>query len=61
MNQALAMGGISAADLGHIHAHGIGMPVMDTAEAHAIRNVIGDADIPVVAAKSYFGKRREVD
>ncbi|MFL2870300.1 MAG: beta-ketoacyl-[acyl-carrier-protein] synthase family protein [Pirellulaceae bacterium] len=55
MNQALAMGGISAADLGHIHAHGIGMPVMDTAEAHAIRNVIGDADIPVVAAKSYFG------
>ena len=55
MNQALAMGGISAADLGHIHAHGIGMPAMDAAEAQGIRNVIGDADIPVVAAKSYFG------
>ena len=55
MNQALAMGGISAAELGHIHAHGIGMPAMDAEEAQGIRNVIGDADIPVVAAKSYFG------
>ena len=55
MNQALAMGGIDASELGHIHAHGIGMPEMDAAEARGIRNVIGDADIPVVSAKSYFG------
>lgn len=43
--------------IGHIHAHGLSTQKSDEEEALAIHEVFGDrtADVPVVAAKSYFG------
>ena len=43
--------------IGHLHAHGLGTPTMDAAEAAAIRDVFASvADrLPVVALKSYIG------
>jgi 3-oxoacyl-[acyl-carrier-protein] synthase II len=43
--------------VGHIQAHGLGTHTGDEAEARAIRDVFGGtkADVPVTAAKSYFG------
>ncbi len=45
------------ADIGHIHAHGLGTMSSDAEEAKAIHDVFGDRTqkIPVTAAKSYFG------
>lgn len=49
--------GYSAEDIGFIHAHGVGTPEVDRAEAEAIRAVFGGrrSPVPVVAAKSCFG------
>ena len=43
--------------LGHVSAHAMGTQTGDAAEAAALGDVLGDraADVPVVAAKSYFG------
>ncbi len=54
---AISRAGISPADVGHIHAHGLGARELDISEARAIRNVFGATadELPVVAAKSYLG------
>ncbi len=49
----LKKAGLQAAQLGHVHAHGLSDPAVDRAEAQAIRNQLGD--VPVVALKSYMG------
>jgi 3-oxoacyl-[acyl-carrier-protein] synthase II len=57
MGLALRRAGVSAAEIGHVHAHGAGTRVGDRDEAAAIHDVLGDAAsrTPVVAAKSHFG------
>lgn len=57
MRAALAEAQLSPADVGHIHAHGLGTVDGDQAEAEAIADVFGDVSKqpPVVAAKSNFG------
>ncbi|MDO4550190.1 MAG: beta-ketoacyl synthase N-terminal-like domain-containing protein [Planctomycetia bacterium] len=49
--------GYSVDEIGFIHAHGVGVPEIDRAEADAIHAVFGARrePIPVVAAKSYSG------
>lgn len=44
-------------DVGHINAHGLSTKTCDADEAQAITDVFGDrsSEVPVVAAKSYFG------
>jgi 3-oxoacyl-[acyl-carrier-protein] synthase II len=51
---ALRMAGLAPAEVGHIHAHGLGTRSSDADEAVAIRDLFGGR-VPVVAAKSYFG------
>jgi 3-oxoacyl-[acyl-carrier-protein] synthase II len=57
MRQSLAMAGLTPAELGHVHAHGVSTRSGDIAEARAIGQVCGSRSpqLPVVAAKSYFG------
>lgn len=57
MQMALRDAGISPADVGHVHAHGLSTRSCDREEAQAIRAVFGDRadEVPVVAAKSNFG------
>jgi len=50
---ALAMGGVSADEVGHVSAHGLGSVEEDPIEAQAIKQTLGD--VPVTAAKSFFG------
>jgi 3-oxoacyl-[acyl-carrier-protein] synthase II len=50
---ALETAEIEAADIGHVHAHGLSSPRMDREEAQAIEKNLGDR--PVTAAKSYMG------
>jgi len=47
----------AAEEIGHIHAHGLSTQSCDIEEAQAIVEVFGELarDLPVVAAKSYFG------
>lgn len=53
--QALRTSGLSADQVGHIHAHGLSTTACDAAEAQAIQDVFGARAVPVVAAKSHFG------
>lgn len=57
MRSTLASAGMTPADVGHIHAHGIATKTSDRQEAAAIADVFGPLAerVPVVAAKSYFG------
>jgi 3-oxoacyl-[acyl-carrier-protein] synthase II len=50
---ALETSGLAAADVGHVHAHGLGTIRCDAEEAQAINAKLGDT--PVVAAKSLMG------
>jgi 3-oxoacyl-[acyl-carrier-protein] synthase II len=50
---ALETSGLSADQIGHVHAHGLSSPRVDREEAAAIKEVLGDR--PVTAAKSYMG------
>jgi 3-oxoacyl-[acyl-carrier-protein] synthase II len=54
---ALRDAGLSEDAVGHIHAHGLSTRACDVEEARAIRSVFGDRanELPVTAAKSYFG------
>jgi 3-oxoacyl-[acyl-carrier-protein] synthase II len=54
MQAALRQAGLSPADMDHVNAHGLGGPEADTCEARALLEVFGP-DMPVLAAKSYFG------
>lgn len=51
--EALRRADLSAADLGHVNAHGLSTPQADRIEAQAIHDELGD--IPVTAPSSYFG------
>ena len=59
MAQALAEGGFSSADIGHLNAHGTGTPANDKTEARALYALCGDdglaARIPVTSAKGSIG------
>jgi 3-oxoacyl-[acyl-carrier-protein] synthase II len=50
---SLRNAGLSAADIGHVNANGLGTVNDDRIEAQAIRALLGD--VPVTAPKSYFG------
>jgi 3-oxoacyl-[acyl-carrier-protein] synthase II len=53
IRQSLRDAHLEAGDVGHVNAHGLSTQLHDSAEAHAIRDVLGD--VPVTAPKSYFG------
>jgi 3-oxoacyl-[acyl-carrier-protein] synthase II len=54
--QSLRTSGLSPAQIGHINAHGLGTHKSDAAEAQGIRHIFASRpDVPVTAAKSYFG------
>jgi len=53
IDAALRRAGLTAADVGHVNAHGSSMVEPDQIEAQAIRDCLGDT--PVTALKSYFG------
>jgi 3-oxoacyl-[acyl-carrier-protein] synthase II len=53
IESALADAGISAADIGHVSANGLGTVEGDRLEARAIHDTLGD--VPVTALKSYTG------
>jgi 3-oxoacyl-[acyl-carrier-protein] synthase II len=55
MTLALADAGISAADVGHVNAHGTSTPLNDAAEAAAITKVFGAGGVPVTSTKSVIG------
>ena len=55
LRQSLTKANITAADVGHVHAHGLGTRKGDADEAAAIRAIFGNDKTPVTAAKSYFG------
>jgi 3-oxoacyl-[acyl-carrier-protein] synthase II len=56
MTAALRSAGLAPSRIGHVHAHGLSTRKGDAEEARAIRRVFADRpDVPVVAAKSYFG------
>ena len=57
MRMALRDAGATPWSVGHVQAHGLSTHGCDEAEARAIRDVLGgrDPDVPVTAAKSYFG------
>lgn len=57
LRQTIRRAGWSPANVGHIHAHGLGTWQSDIAEAQAIGEVFGESGpiVPIVAAKSYLG------
>jgi 3-oxoacyl-[acyl-carrier-protein] synthase II len=54
---AMSASGLMADQLGHVSAHAMGTRVGDVEEAAALRETLGDQakEVPVVAAKSFFG------
>src|SRR5262249_20845090 len=50
---ALVAGNLSAADIGHVNAHGLSTQLDDRLEAQALSETL--PDVPVTALKSYFG------
>jgi 3-oxoacyl-[acyl-carrier-protein] synthase II len=52
---ALEHAGATPGEVGHVHAHGLSTRTSDIEESWAIRQVFAARDVPVVAAKSYFG------
>lgn len=57
MKQALAEGGFSVDDIGHLNAHGTATPVNDKTEAAAWNALLGDraAEVPVTSVKGCVG------
>lgn len=52
---ALHAAHVAVGDLGHINACASGHPTRDAFEAHGLQQLIGDANVPVTAIKSYTG------
>ena len=58
MRQALAEGGFTPEDLGHLNAHGTGTPANDKTEARAMTLLLGEeraAEVPVCSVKGAIG------
>ncbi|MEC4272827.1 beta-ketoacyl-ACP synthase II [Adlercreutzia sp. R25] len=57
MAAALAEGGFTPADLGHLNAHGTGTPANDATESKALANLMGEAatTVPVTSIKGTTG------
>jgi 3-oxoacyl-[acyl-carrier-protein] synthase-1 len=54
MKDALVAAGRKPEDIDHVNAHGTGTHLNDTAEANAIKVVLG-TDVPCVSTKAYTG------
>ena len=54
MRDALRMAGREPEDVDHVNAHGTGTRLNDTAEANAIKTVLGTS-VPCVSTKAYTG------
>ena len=52
---ALADAGVTAADIGHINAHGTSTPLNDAAEAEAVTKVFGIPGPPITSIKGVTG------
>jgi len=55
MRDAIGRSGIAAADVDFVNAHGTGTRHNDAAEAKVIRDVFGEARIPISSMKSMLG------
>ena len=57
MSQALAEGGFTPHDLGHMNAHGTATPINDRTESAALQSLYGEGfdNIPVVSIKGVTG------
>ena len=55
MQLALDDAGITAADVGHINAHGTSTPKNDEAEAEAITKLFGEGSVPITSTKGVTG------
>lgn len=58
MEQALAEGGFTPHDIGHLNAHGTGTPANDSTESHALIALCGEEEgsrIPVTSVKGALG------
>ncbi len=58
MKAALKAAHLSPAEIGHVNAHGLGMPELDVSEALAIHDVFGPErgrEVPVTGLKSFLG------
>ena len=54
MQQALAMSGLGATDVGYVNLHGTATPANDVTECAALYQLFGDA-VPVSSTKGYLG------
>ena len=54
MTAALEDGGLTAADIDYVNAHGTGTEANDAAESRSVRRLFGDTT-PVSSTKSFFG------
>ena len=54
MVAALEAGGLTAADIDYVNAHGTGTEANDAAESRSLRRLFGDAT-PISSTKSFFG------
>ncbi|MEU9508818.1 beta-ketoacyl-[acyl-carrier-protein] synthase family protein [Micromonospora sp. NPDC048170] len=55
MRRALASGGVPAARVGYVNAHGTGTKLGDIAETTALTEVFGDGGVPVSSTKALTG------
>jgi 3-oxoacyl-[acyl-carrier-protein] synthase II len=52
---AIRDAGLLPSDIGHVNAHGAGLPLADLAEARAIARVFGSHTVPVTSLKGHIG------